>query len=300
MTRRDVGRADDRVARLRERARRAAEDASRRIVDVSEHAEAAFRARVASPKQGNLVPADDAEASSAASSAWSALAAAGVQIAIAAAKGGTTGAILVDPAVTLIQAMLGIEDGQRRLLTTIDRNVVLLRDGPFTTGRLYLREAERLAGDEARSRGFVERAESKFYDAVGLAASPLDLAVVGMHVGLCAMLLGRPEDARHWLEEAYHHGSGVAEALAERTGNTKVLKTKWGTAAATYMYPVGVVLLVKKGLRVRKDEQARRGLDEVLPVVACIASMYNALPGVALALPTPALIPLGNDRFELR
>ena len=101
----------------------------------------------------------------------------------------------------------------------------LLRDGPFKTGRLYLTEANRLI-DNPRALRQVRRtaAQEQFYQAHSLATEPIDQATVEMHIAIATILLGEPEDSRHWLAQAYSKAVLKARGLAEETGDAKVVK----------------------------------------------------------------------------
>ncbi len=234
------------------------------------------------------------------SARWVDLAQAGTHLALAVAKG-DTGA-LTEPAGALVRALLDVEDAQSRLLKSIDDNVRLLRDGPFKTGRLYLREAHRLVDSPERSEKFVERAQEQFYEAHALATQPMDRAAVEMHIALAAILLGLPDDARHWLGEAYAKAAFQARELADETGNTKVIRGRGIAQAATAYLTMGTsaaYLAAKKIRRTRSSNRAKAGLRGVLPLVGCIATLHTATGADPTELPVLELIETKKDRFEL-
>jgi hypothetical protein len=292
----------DRFQELRTRAKGVAGDALSQLSNVGDKVQSKWRANVQSDPS-LLVEHDSDSVDDPGSSfvvPWVDLAEAGVRVAVLAASNALGGGALLDPAIALIRATIGIQDSQERLLASIESDVHLLRDGPFNTGRLFVQEASRVADDATRATAFIERAQAKFYEAHDLTASPLDRAIVQMHIGLTGLLLGQLDDAEHWLHEAYLSTTRVAQAMAEKTGNTKVLKSKWSVAAAAYMYPVGLVMAARKRQKVRQDELAMRGLRQVLPLVDSIASLHNGIPGPAEHLPVMRLIEVGEDRFALQ
>jgi len=231
---------------------------------------------------------------------WIELAEAGSKLAFAVGKG-DVGA-LTQPARELVRALLDVEEAQARLLQSIDENVKLLRDGPFKTGRLYLTEANRLIDSPERSVKFVEKAQEQFYQAHSLATEPIDQATVEMHIALSAILLGQPEDSRHWLAQAYSKAVLKAHELAEKTGNTKVIKGTGITQAATAYLTLGAsaaYLAVKKIKRTRSNTHAQDGLRVVLPLIGCIAALHTASGADPGELPALQLIATANDEYEL-
>ena len=231
---------------------------------------------------------------------WVDLAQAGGHLALAAAEGDI--GVLIEPAGALFRALLDVEEAQARLLRSIDENVKLLRDGPFKTGRLYLSEAHRLVQSPERCAQFVERAQEQFYQAHALTTEPMDQAMVEMHIGLAAILLGQPDDSRHWLAQAYEKAAHKAYDLAAETGNTKVLKGRGIVQGATALMTYGAsaaYLGAKKAKRARSNKRAQNDLRGVLPLVTCIASLYRASGTGSVALPALALIETKTDHFEL-
>ena len=71
-------------------------------------------------------------------------------------------------------------------------------------------------------------------------------------------------------------------------------------AAASYMYPVGAIVAIKKLQRVRKDTRAREGLEEILPLLRCIASIHNDLAVGTEQLQPLELVAVAEDQYELR
>jgi hypothetical protein len=212
---------------------------------------------------------------------WRGLADASAVFALA--RSGVPGA---DSALGLIRALYDIEDDQARMLHSIERDVELLRKGPFLSGRLLLSEAARMGPADPEYRNMLRGAKDKFYEAEPLAATVQGRAVVEFNLGLVWLALERPEDARHWLQESYQSARIVIETLAKQSGNVKVLRSRWSTAALTYLYPVGVLVIPAKLKKIWDAERARGAIQSFLPFVRCVAACLNA---VSEADPVPAL-----------
>ena len=199
------------------------------------------------------------------------------------ARSGVPGA---ESALGLIRALYDIEDDQSRMLHSIERDVALLRKGPFLTGRLLLSEAGRMGPADPEYRPMLSGAKDKFYEAEPLAATVQDRAVVELNLGLVWLALERPEDARHWLQQSYQSARLVIDTLAKQSGEVKILHSRWSTAALTYMYPVGVFVIPAKLKKIWDAERARGAIQSFLPFVRCVAASLNA---VSPADPVPAL-----------
>ena len=185
------------------------------------------------------------------SARWVDLAQAGTHLALAVAKGDTSA--LTEPAGALVRALLDVEDAQSRLLKSIDDNVRLLRDGPFKTGRLYLREAHRLADSPERSEKFVERgAGAVLRGPRGSQRSPW----IGLRSRCTSPgrdSAGATERRRHWLGEAYAKAAFQARELADETGNTKVIRGRGIAQAATAYLTMGTSAGLPRGQEDQAD-----------------------------------------------
>jgi len=224
---------------------------------------------------------------------WAGLA--NASMAFALARSGVPGA---ENALDLLRALYDIEDDQTRMLHSIERNVRLLQEGPFLAGRLLLSEAIRLGPGDPEHRRMLSAAKDKFYDAQPLASSVQGRAVVEMNLGLVWQALGRPEHARHWMQQSYESGRVVIAALAKQSGDVKVLHSRWSTAALTYLYPAGVFVIPAKLKKVWGSERARDAIGAFLPFVNCVAASLNTL---SESNPVPALELTGSqpDGFVL-
>lgn len=224
---------------------------------------------------------------------WAGLA--NASMAFALARSGVPGA---ENALGLLRALYDIEDDQTRMLHSVEHNVRLLQEGPFLAGRLLLSEAIRLGPGDPDYGHMLSAAKDKFYDAQPLASSVQGRAVVEMNLGLVWQALGRPENARHWMQRSYESARVVIAALAKQAGDVKVLHSRWSTAALAYLYPAGVFVIPAKLKKVWGSERARDAIGAFLPFVNCVAASLNAL---SESSPVPALELTGSqaDGFTL-
>ena len=126
----------------------------------------------------------------------------------------------------VLHAVSGSEDAQARLLRSIDAKVDALVKGPYNTGRTHLLEARRLAADDPQQRRHIEDANYCFYQAHGQAASVQSRSLVEYHLGLTWLMLGRRDDSVHWFAQSHESAMAVANELASRVGNIKVLHSR--------------------------------------------------------------------------
>ncbi|MFE9599239.1 hypothetical protein [Streptomyces hokutonensis] len=185
--------------------------------------------------------------------------------------------------MSLYAALAGVEDVQAAMLKSLDKKASLLLDGPLRTAQLLVHEAERIGLSDARYAATLQRAWDRFFDAYGLAGSPQSRAVVQMHLGQVSLLLGRREDAAHWLMESYRCAREAIEVLAAGSNDGRVLRSKWGTAASVVYYPVGVAVFVRKVGRIRKAQHALQATRSYVEFVNAVAASANAVSTNAIA-----------------
>jgi hypothetical protein len=182
-----------------------------------------------------------------------------------------------DQVLDLVKSLYAIEDEQSRVLHSIDANVKLLKEGPYRAGRLLLGEAHRLGDREDESRRLLESAKDRFYDAQPLASSVLERTLVELHLALVWLALGRADDARYWLEQAYQSARLVIDALTQQADNVKVLRSRWATTALSIYYPAGLFVVPLKLKRLWSADRANGALNAFLPVANSIAACLNSL-----------------------
>lgn len=180
-------------------------------------------------------------------------------------------------AVGVLSALYGVEDAQAAMLGTIERNVSLLREGPFQSGRLLLREAGRVGAADPEYQHFLSTARDHFYDARGVAASVQERAIVEFYLGTVYALDGRPKDAEYWLQQAYDSARSVVTSLASEARDVKVLHSKSSTAALSYIYPAGALVIPAKLKKVWAAEHASSALEAFAPFVNCVVRSLNSL-----------------------
>jgi hypothetical protein len=231
---------------------------------------------------------------------WGDIALAGGRFALAAATGdlGT----MSEETGDLFKAVLDVEDAQTRLLQTIDENVQALRDGPFKTGRFYLKEAHRHVGSPEKSAREIQNAQDEFIKAHELTEDPIAQSGVEMFIALTYFLLSEFDDARYWLEQAYAKAGTKAHDLAVETGNTKVVKGKGILQAQLAVLTYGASAAYLAAKKVRKKRSSNRAMEElkaVLPLVNCIASLHAASGAAPEELPVLELKMIKKGHYEL-
>jgi hypothetical protein len=224
---------------------------------------------------------------------WSGLASAVASYAIAASA--VPGA---DSAINVLKALYGVEDAQAAMLSSIDRQVRLLREGPFRSGQLLLHEAGRVGPADEEYSDFLAKARERFYDAHGLAASVQERALIELHLGIVAALINKPADARHWLSKCYESCTQVVEALTSKSQNIKILHSRKTTAALT-LSAYGLYVIPVKLKKVWNAELAAGALESFVPFVNCAANSLNAVSGNSEAS-TIEFRAIGDGTFELR
>jgi hypothetical protein len=231
---------------------------------------------------------------------WGDIALAGGRFALAAATGdlGT----MSEETGDLFKAVLDVEDAQTRLLQTIDENVQALRDGPFKTGRFYLKEAHRHVESPEKSAREIQNAQDEFIKAHELTEDPIAQSGVEMFIALTYFLLSEFDDARYWLEQAYAKAGTKAHDLAVETGNTKVVKGKGILQAQLAVLTYGASAAYLAAKKVRKKRSSNRAMEElkaVLPLVSCIASLHAASGAAPEELPVLELKMIKKGHYEL-
>lgn len=220
---------------------------------------------------------------------WSGLADAVTHYAVSA-----TGIAGATDVLGLLHAISGAADAQSVLLRRIDTKVDALVLGPYQTGRTHLNEAARVGAADSTQLEHINEAKDCFYLAHGQAASVQSRALVEYHLGASWLLLGRPSDAMYWFVQSYGSAVTVVQELARNAEDIKVLNSRASTAAASYFYPAGVVVMGMKFKKMLAAEQSMETLREFLPFVACVARSLNALAAPDAHVPAMRLTGGGN------
>ena len=219
---------------------------------------------------------------------WSGLAGAVGHYALA-----TSGVAAGGELLGVLHAITGAQDAQTRLLRRIDQKVDALVLGPYQTGRTHLGEAARVGADDPTQREHISQAKECFYSAHGQAVSVQSRALVEYHLAMTWLLLDRRADAKHWFAQSYQSSVAVVHELARQTTDVRVLNSRRSTAAASYFYPAGLVVLGMKFKKMLAAEQAHDMLHDYLPFLACAARSHNAVAEPADHVPALQLTSTG-------
>ncbi|WP_055566982.1 hypothetical protein [Streptomyces atriruber] len=190
------------------------------------------------------------------------------------------------PAVAIMglyTALANVEETQATMLKSLDKKASLLLDGPLRTAQLLMHEAARIGLSDPRYAATLQQAWDRFFDAYGLAGSPQSRAVVQMHLGQVSLLLGRHEDAAHWMMESYRCARQAIEVLAAGSNDGRVLRSKWGTAASVYVSPVGLAVFARKLGKIRKAQHSLEATRSYVEFVNAVAAGVNAVSTHAVA-----------------
>jgi hypothetical protein len=128
--------------------------------------------------------------------------------------GSAAGKAGVDQITKALRDIVGLQDAQLRLLSSIDRKVDALLAGPFHTGRQKVEDA--LAPwRSADDRQHLLREARTFFDvAVNQDPEPLRRSLAALHLAGVWLALSSPQDVRRRLEQAHAHA--IEAMLAEK------------------------------------------------------------------------------------
>ncbi|HEY2272362.1 MAG TPA: DUF2510 domain-containing protein [Jatrophihabitantaceae bacterium] len=194
----------------------------------------------------------------------------------------------------VLHAITGAQDAQGKLLQRIDQKLDALVFGPYQTGRTHLSEAARVGEGDPTQKEHITEAKECFYSAHGQAASVQSRALVEYHLAMTWLLLDRRSDAKHWFHQSYESSVAVVNELARQTADVRVLKSRGSTAAVSYFYPAGLVVLGMKFKKMLAAQQARDMLNDYLPFLACTARSHNSLAEPDAHVPALRLTPNGQ------
>ena len=103
----------------------------------------------------------------------------------------------------------------------------------------------------------------------------------------------------YWLAQSHGSAVAVVDELARQSENVKVLHSQGTTAAATWFYPAGVVVLGMKFKKLVTAERSRQVMNDFLPFVTCAAQSHNCLVDDAEQLMTLELERGGDQTYSL-
>ena len=171
------------------------------------------------------------------------------------------------------------------MLNSIQRDVALLRKGPFLAGGLLLSEAARW-GPPTLSTSACSAAPRT--SSTKPRRWPRRLKTARSWNSIRAWSGWRSGARRRpaLAQESYQSARIVIDTLAKQLGDVKVLHSRWSTAALTYLYPVGVFVIPAKLKKIWDAERARDAIQSFLPFLRCVAESLNI---VSQSDPVPAL-----------
>jgi hypothetical protein len=204
-------------------------------------------------------------------------------------------------AAQILSAVYGLDSTETAMLRSIYDRVQLLREGPFRSGKLMLREAERVGPAAAqRYQEYLAKAQDRFYDAHGLAESVQERALVEFYIGVTGVLMGNRDDARHWLRQCYDSCLHLAATLAAEAKDIKVMTERNSRAlTATSPWSMPYYVWPAKLRKVWKAERAGTALRSIEPFTNCAADLLNQVSGQE-AVPRIYIQQAGPDSFEVK
>lgn len=211
---------------------------------------------------------------------WLSLAAAGIDVAAAMATASANPAAVANATIRLVKLILEAEDAQADLLSTIDSNVRLIRDGPFNTAMLHLEDAA-FADGPAEARAALEHARLALYQAHSNAAEAADRALVEFHIGLVWLAQGQRNNARRFLCMSHDTIAPIVREYAEVAGVTgsrfrEFSRGDWIATASLGMWYLAYKAVRDRGPR-RPDERARLAAQRLYALGSTAASVHNEL-----------------------
>jgi len=174
-------------------------------------------------------------------------------------------------AAQVIRALCGIENAQAAMLKSIQRDVQLLREGPFKAAQEQLRTAMRKGPSNSGYAHHLREAEDLLISALTQSASIEESSVIRFYLGVVAIVNGNVREARYRFVESYRDCVNVTEELASKAADVKVLKNRWTAAAMAYLIYPGVVIGTRKWLKALKSQEASLALESYIPFVNIVA-----------------------------
>jgi hypothetical protein len=115
--------------------------------------------------------------------------------------------------VSLVFALIGIEEAQARLLRGIKNDTRLLREGDFAAAKLMLREASRVGSSDPRYPTFLQKSADLLYKAHGLAESVQEQSIVEFQLAVVWYALQSEGDGKYWIEQSASTADRVLEQM---------------------------------------------------------------------------------------
>ena len=201
-------------------------------------------------------------------------------------------------ACKVIKALCGVEEAEDVMLTCIQRDVQLVRTGPFRAAQEQLAIALREGPADAEYGHHLREAGDLLVMALGQSASVEESSVIRFNLGVVAAVRGDTAEAGYRLNESYHDCVSVIEELATRSADVKVFKSRW-TSTASYSIPLGTYVIgARKLVKALKAQDAASALEGYVPFVNTVARAGNAI-GQAPIHPGLSLRRASGEGYEL-
>lgn len=140
-------------------------------------------------------------------------------------------------------------------------------------------EASRATSEE-RFRELIAGALERLREGAQLAVTPIEGVIVDTHIGIAQLLLGHPHETAHSLTSALDTIHEIETGLQSRSRDVAILRSRALAILFTLIYPVGIVILIAKGVKVHRAERARLALEELRPLSDALTASLQSLRSV--------------------
>lgn len=110
----------------------------------------------------------------------------------------------------VLKEMLLLKEKQEELFQSLKLEIKSLQEGPFYTGLIYLKEANKLHGTEEERKENLVLARQQFISCLGIlnakknksSSEFYQIGFIQSYVGFCWLLLSKPLDANNWFTDS--------------------------------------------------------------------------------------------------
>jgi hypothetical protein len=186
-------------------------------------------------------------------------------------------------AVTVIRALLGIEDTQAALLNQIGSDVHLIRTGPFRSAQEHLDAARRKASAGKKYARHLREAENLLIEALGRSASLQEKSIINFNLGVIAAILNDQSEALYRLQTSYENCRAAIKELRSQVKIWYFSPKRAALAGPLILFsgPAGWTGAAVGGIREhnknKKGYLALAALREYAPFVNGVARAYNVI-----------------------
>jgi len=177
----------------------------------------------------------------------------------------------------VILALCGIEDEQSIMLQGIQRDVALLRMGPFQSAREHLQTADRKGAVHPDYEYHLREAVNLLIQALGQSASAEERSVVTFNLGIVEAVRGDALEAQSRLEASYGYCVTASHELAAKANNLAVLRSKRIDTILVATHIFGPFTIMRSLRKLKKADAAATALEGYVPFVNTVAEVGNAI-----------------------